>query len=111
MTTVTERIEAEINANPVVLYMKGTPVFPQCGFSARVVQILSHVGVPFKGVNVLEDPEIREGIKAYTNWPTIPQLYVNGEFLGGCDIVMEMFQSGELQTMLQDKGIATKAEA
>lgn len=111
MTTVTERIEAEINANPVVLYMKGTPVFPQCGFSARVVQILSHVGVPFKGINVLEDPEIREGIKAYTNWPTIPQLYVNGEFLGGCDIVMEMFQSGELQSMMQEKGIVTKAEA
>jgi len=110
MTTVTERIEAEIKANPVVLYMKGTPVFPQCGFSARVVQILSHVGAPFKGVNVLEDAEIREGIKAYTNWPTIPQLYVNGEFVGGCDIVMEMFQSGELQSMLQDKGIA-KAEA
>jgi monothiol glutaredoxin len=111
MTTVTERIEAEINENPVVLYMKGTPVFPQCGFSARVVQILSHVGVPFKGVNVLEDAEIREGIKAYTNWPTIPQLYVNGEFLGGCDIVMEMFQSGELQSMMQEKGIVTKAEA
>jgi monothiol glutaredoxin len=111
MTTVTERIEAEINANPVVLYMKGTPVFPQCGFSARVVQILSHVGVPFKGVNVLEDAEIREGIKAYTNWPTIPQLYVNGEFLGGCDIVMEMFQSGELQSMMQEKGIVAKAEA
>ncbi|WP_421995460.1 Grx4 family monothiol glutaredoxin [Roseococcus sp.] len=111
MTTVTERIEAEINANPVVLYMKGTPVFPQCGFSARVVQILSHAGVPFKGVNVLEDAEIREGIKAYTNWPTIPQLYVGGEFVGGCDIVMEMFQSGELQTLMQDKGIATKTEA
>jgi monothiol glutaredoxin len=110
MTTVTERIEAEISGNPVVLYMKGTPVFPQCGFSARVVQILSHVGVPFKGINVLEDPEIREGIKAYTNWPTIPQLYVNGEFVGGCDIVMEMFQSGELQSMLQEKGIV-KAEA
>jgi monothiol glutaredoxin len=111
MSDVTTRIEAEITGNPVVLYMKGTPVFPQCGFSARVVQILSHVGVPFKGVNVLEDPEIREGIKAYTNWPTIPQLYVSGEFVGGCDIVMEMFQSGELQTMLKEKGIATKAEA
>jgi monothiol glutaredoxin len=81
----------------VVLYMKGTPVFPQCGFSARVVQILSHMGVPFKGVNVLEDMEIREGIKAFTNWPTIPQLYVKGEFVGGCDIVTEMFQSGELK--------------
>ncbi|MFC0409705.1 Grx4 family monothiol glutaredoxin [Roseomonas elaeocarpi] len=99
------RIQGQINENPVVLYMKGTPSFPQCGFSARVVQILSHVGVPFKGVNVLEDPEIREGIKAFTNWPTIPQLYVKGEFVGGCDIVMEMFQSGELQTLFADKGI------
>ena len=109
--TAVQRIETDITSNAVVLYMKGTPVFPQCGFSARVVQILSHVGVPFKGVNVLEDAEIREGIKAYANWPTIPQLYVQGEFLGGCDIVMEMFQSGELQTMLKEKGIATKAEA
>jgi len=108
---VFERIEADIKSNPVVLFMKGTPVFPQCGFSARVVQILSHLGVPFKGVNVLEDMEIREGIKAYTNWPTIPQLYVNGEFVGGCDIVMEMFQNGELQTMLKEKGIPTSAEA
>jgi monothiol glutaredoxin len=106
-----ERIESDIKSNPVVLYMKGTPVFPQCGFSARVVQILSHIGVPFKGVNVLEDMEIREGIKAYANWPTIPQLYVNGEFVGGCDIVMEMFQAGELQTMLKDKGIPVSAEA
>ena len=106
-----ERIESDIKANPVVLYMKGTPVFPQCGFSARVVQILSHLGVPFKGVNVLEDAEIREGIKAYTNWPTIPQLYVGGEFVGGCDIIMEMFQAGELQTMLKDKGIPVSAEA
>ena len=111
MTTVTERIEAEIKANPVVLYMKGTPVFPQCGFSARVVQILSHVGVPFKGVNVLEDMEVREGIKAFSNWPTIPQLYVKGEFVGGCDIVTEMFQSGELQTMLEEKGVPAKAGA
>ena len=108
---INSRIEAEVTGNPVVLYMKGTPVFPQCGFSARVVQILSHVGVPFKGVNVLEDAEIREGIKAYTNWPTIPQLYVQGEFVGGCDIIMEMFQSGELQSMLKDKGIAIKADA
>ncbi|WP_043364753.1 Grx4 family monothiol glutaredoxin [Belnapia sp. F-4-1] len=108
---VFERIESEIKANPVVLYMKGTPVFPQCGFSARVVQILSHVGVPFKGVNVLEDMEIREGIKAYANWPTIPQLYVQGEFVGGCDIIMEMFQAGELQSMLKEKGIAVSAEA
>jgi monothiol glutaredoxin len=106
-----ERIESEIKSTPVVLYMKGTPVFPQCGFSARVVQILSHLGVPFKGVNVLEDGEIREGIKAYANWPTIPQLYVQGEFVGGCDIVMEMFQAGELQGMLKDKGIPVSAEA
>ena len=108
---VFERIEADIKANPVVLYMKGTPVFPQCGFSARVVQILSHLGVPFKGVNVLEDMEIREGIKAYTNWPTIPQLYVNGEFVGGCDIIMEMFQAGELQSMLKEKGVPVSANA
>ena len=108
---VFERIESEIKQTPVVLYMKGTPVFPQCGFSARVVQILSHVGVPFKGVNVLEDMELREGIKAYTTWPTIPQLYVNGEFVGGCDIVREMFQAGELQSMLKEKGIPVSAEA
>jgi monothiol glutaredoxin len=106
-----ERIQAEITENPVVLYMKGTPVFPQCGFSARVVQILTHMGVPFKGVNVLEDMEIREGIKAFTNWPTIPQLYVKGEFVGGCDIVTEMFQSGELAALLAEKGIPHKAEA
>ena len=106
-----ERIESDVKSNPVVLFMKGTPVFPQCGFSARVVQILSHLGVPFKGVNVLEDMEIREGIKAYANWPTIPQLYVNGEFVGGCDIVLEMFQEGELQSMLKEKGIPVTAEA
>ena len=106
-----ERIESDVKANPVVLFMKGTPVFPQCGFSARVVQILSHLGVPFKGVNVLEDMEVREGIKAYTNWPTIPQLYVDGEFVGGCDIVMEMFQAGELQSLLKEKGIPVSAEA
>ena len=106
-----ERIETDVKSNPVVLFMKGTPVFPQCGFSARVVQILSHLGVPFKGVNVLEDMEIRDGIKAYTNWPTIPQLYVKGEFVGGCDITREMFQSGELQQMLAEKGIAVKQSA
>ena len=106
-----ERIETDIKANPVVLYMKGTPVFPQCGFSARVVQILSHIGVPFKGVNVLEDAEIREGIKEFSNWPTIPQLYVGGEFVGGCDIIMEMYQAGELQAMMKDKGIPVSAEA
>jgi monothiol glutaredoxin len=106
-----DRIQADITGNPVVLFMKGTPVFPQCGFSARVVQILSHMGVPFKGVNVLEDMEIREGIKEFSNWPTIPQLYVKGEFVGGCDIVMEMFQSGELGTLLNEKGVPHKAEA
>ena len=106
-----ERIEADVKSNPVVLYMKGTPVFPQCGFSARVVQILSHIGVPFKGVNVLEDQEIREGIKAYSNWPTIPQLYVKGEFVGGCDIAREMFQAGELQQFLAEKGIPVKQTA
>ncbi len=108
---VHDRIQAEITENPVVLYMKGTPVFPQCGFSARVVQILSHAGVPFKGVNVLEDMELREGIKSFTNWPTIPQLYVKGEFVGGCDIITEMFQSGELQEMMAEKGVSPKATA
>ncbi len=111
MSDTNTRIQAEIESQPVVLFMKGTPVFPQCGFSARVVQILSHLGVPFKGVNVLEDMEIREGIKAYSNWPTIPQLYVKGEFVGGCDIAMEMFQSGELQQLMKDNGIETRAEA
>ena len=108
---VFERIESDIKSTPVVLYMKGTPVMPQCGFSARVVQILSHLQVPFKGVNVLEDMEIREGIKAYANWPTVPQLYVQGEFVGGCDIVMEMFQAGELQSMLKEKGVPVSANA
>ena len=89
-----------------MLYMKGTPMFPQCGFSARVVQILSHVNVPFKTANVLEDPELRDGIKQFSNWPTIPQLYVKGEFIGGCDIVTEMYQSGELEDFLKEKGVA-----
>lgn len=111
MSDANTRIQAEIESQPVVLFMKGTPVFPQCGFSARVVQILSHLGVPFKGVNVLEDMEIREGIKAFSNWPTIPQLYVKGEFVGGCDIAMEMFQSGELQQLMKDNGVEMKAEA
>ena len=104
------RIQAEITENPVVLFMKGTPMFPQCGFSARVVQILSHAGVPFKGVNVLADMEVRDGIKSFTNWPTIPQLYVKGEFVGGCDIVTEMFQSGELEALLAEKGVTAKTE-
>jgi monothiol glutaredoxin len=106
---VFDRIKAEINASPVTVFMKGTAVFPQCGFSARVVQILSHLNVPFKSVNVLEDAEIREGIKSYTNWPTIPQVYVNGEFVGGCDIVTEMFQAGELQSLMEEAGVTAKA--
>jgi len=108
---VFQRIQSEIESEPVVLYMKGTPVFPQCGFSARVVQILGQMGVPFKGVNVLEDQELREGIKQFTNWPTIPQLYVKGEFVGGCDIVMEMFQNGELAVLLEEKGVPHNAAA
>ena len=106
---VFERIDNSIKANDVVLFMKGTPVFPQCGFSAMTVQILSHLGVQFDGINVLEDMDIREGIKQYSSWPTIPQLYVKGEFIGGCDIVREMFENGELQTLMQDKGVATQA--
>jgi monothiol glutaredoxin len=109
MDPVKERIEADLKTNDVVLYMKGTPVFPQCGFSAAVVQVLTHMGVKFKGINVLDDPELRQGIKEFTNWPTIPQLYVKGEFVGGCDIVREMYQSGELTEMMQTKGVATKA--
>jgi monothiol glutaredoxin len=108
MDSVKDRIESDIKANDVVLYMKGTPVFPQCGFSAAVVQVLTHLGIKFKGINVLEDPEIRNGIKEYANWPTIPQLYVKGEFVGGCDIVREMYQTGELAEMLQTKGIDVK---
>ena len=108
MSDINARIDAEVKSAEVVLFMKGTPQFPMCGFSSQVVQILSYVGVPFKGVNVLEDQEIREGIKAYSNWPTIPQLYVKGEFVGGCDITREMFQAGELQSLLEEKGIAVK---
>ena len=111
MTDITARIQSEIDANPVMLYMKGNAMFPQCGFSARVVQILTHVGVPFQTANVLEDAELREGIKTFSNWPTIPQLYVKGEFVGGCDIVTEMFQNGELQKLFADNGIAAKAQA
>ena len=94
-----------------MLYMKGTAMFPQCGFSARVVQILNHLGVPFKTANVLEDAGLREGIKHFCNWPTIPQLYVEGEFVGGCDIITEMFQTGELETLLAEKGIPHKPAA
>ena len=109
MSDVNDRIQTEIEASPVMLYMKGTPMFPQCGFSARVVQILTHMGVPFQSANVLEDAELREGIKHFSQWPTIPQLYVNGEFVGGCDIISEMFQSGELETLFKDSGLPVKA--
>src|SRR5690349_10998586 len=108
-TTVKDRIRQQIDEAPVVLFMTGTPVFPQCGFSAAVVQILTHLGVKFKGIDVLADPSIRQGIKEFSSWPTIPQLYVKGEFIGGCDIVREMFETGELQQVLQDKGVGTRA--
>jgi monothiol glutaredoxin len=107
---VHEQIETDIHANPVMLYMKGTALFPQCGFSARVVQILNHLKVPFKTANVLEDPALRDGIKQFSNWPTVPQLYVGGEFVGGSDIVTEMYQSGELETLLAEKGIPHSPE-
>ena len=103
-----ERINADIASEDVVLYMKGTPVFPQCGFSAAVVGVLTHLGVPFRGINVLEDDSIREGIKAYSDWPTIPQLYVKREFVGGCDIIREMYETGELTEMFQTHGIDAK---
>ncbi len=102
---VFEQIQKEISQNDVVLFMKGTAQFPQCGFSSHVVQILTHLGVSFRDINVLEDMALREGIKEFTNWPTIPQLYIKGEFIGGCDIVREMFEAGELQDLLSTKGI------
>lgn len=108
---VQQKIKETVTGNPVVLYMKGTPQFPQCGFSGQVVQILDHLGVPYKGLNVLESDDLRQGIKTYSQWPTVPQLYVKGEFLGGCDIVREMFQAGELQSLLKEKGIATGSRA
>jgi monothiol glutaredoxin len=106
-TIVAERIRGDINTNDVVLYMKGTPVFPQCGFSAQAVQILNMLGVKYKGVDVLTDPSLRQGIKDFSNWPTVPQLYVKGEFVGGCDIMREMFQNGELQETMAAKGVAS----
>ena len=104
-----DRIREQISESDVVLYMKGTPVVPQCGFSAQVIQILTHLGVKFQGVDVLADPALRDGIKRFSDWPTIPQVYVKGEFVGGCDIVREMFESGELATLLSDKGVETQA--
>ncbi len=108
---VFERIKGEITEHPVMLYMKGTAMSPQCGFSARVVQILTHMGVPFATANVLENPDLREGIKEFSSWPTVPQLYVKGEFVGGCDIVTEMFQSGELEALLKEKDIPHQTAA
>lgn len=106
---VADQIKKDIADNDVVLYMKGTPVQPMCGFSSMSVQILSHMGVKFKGVNVLEDPALRNGIKEFSNWPTIPQLYVKGEFVGGCDIMREMYESGELEELMKAKSVAVTA--
>jgi monothiol glutaredoxin len=109
--SIQDFIKGEVTSNDVVLFMKGTPQFPMCGFSGQVVQILDHIGVPYKGLNVLESDELRNGIKAYSNWPTIPQLYIKGEFVGGCDIVREMFQAGELQQAFKEKGVPVRADA
>jgi monothiol glutaredoxin len=106
-----DRLQSIVDKNEVVLFMKGTPDFPQCGFSGQVVQILNYLGVKYEPVNCLESDEIRQGVKAFSNWPTLPQLYLKGEFVGGCDIVREMFQSGELANALAEKGIAFKAPA
>ena len=106
MTDSRERIEKIVGSNDVVLFMKGTALFPQCGFSSRAVAILDHLGVSFETVDVLQDPDIRQGIKEYSDWPTVPQLYVKGEFLGGSDIMMEMFEAGELQQLLEEKQVA-----
>ena len=109
--TIKDEIQATVDKNDVVLFMKGTPNFPQCGFSGQLVQILGHIGVPYEAVNCLANDEIRQGIKEFSNWPTIPQLYVKGEFIGGCDIVREMFQSGELAALLTSKNIELKQPA
>jgi monothiol glutaredoxin len=109
MSDIKAVIEAEIGSADVVLFMKGTPKMPMCGFSGQVVQILTHLGVPFKGVNILESDELRQGLKEFSDWPTFPQLYLKGEFVGGADIAREMFQSGELKNLLAEKGIATAA--
>ena len=105
MSGINDFIDNEVKSNDVVVFMKGTPQFPQCGFSGQVVQILDYIGVDYKGINVLADADLRQGIKDYSNWPTIPQLYVKGEFVGGCDIIREMFQAGELQQTLKDAGV------
>ncbi len=104
-----DEITKTVTENDVVLYMKGTPVFPQCGFSSTVVQIFDYIGAEYASVNVLENPDIRQGVKDFNNWPTVPQVFVKGEFIGGCDIVKEMFETGELRKLLEDKGIKTAA--
>jgi monothiol glutaredoxin len=106
MSDATSRIDEIVRSNDVVLFMKGSALFPQCGFSSRAVSILDHLGVSFETVDVLQDPEIRQGVKEYSDWPTVPQLYVKGEFVGGSDIMMEMFEAGELQQLLTDKQVA-----
>ena len=111
MSEIQAWIQNEVKSNDVVLFMKGTPTFPQCGFSSQVVQILDYLGIDYKGVNVLENMDIRQGIKEYSNWPTIPQLYVKGEFVGGCDIVREMFETGELEQLLKEKGVSLATAA
>ena len=111
MSDANARIAEIVNGNDVVLFMKGTPLFPQCGFSSRAVAILERLGAEFHSVDVLQDMEVRQGIKSYSDWPTIPQLYVKGEFIGGCDIIREMFQAGELQTLLKEKGVAVRENA
>ena len=111
MSGINELIDNEVKSSDVVLFMKGTPGFPQCGFSGQVVQILDYLGVDYKGINVLTSADLRQGIKDYSSWPTIPQLYVKGEFVGGCDIVREMFQAGELQSFFSEKGISVKGAA
>jgi len=109
MTAIHDWIDSQVKSTDVVLFMKGTPTFPQCGFSGQVVQILAYLGVTYSGVNVLESDELRQGIKAFSEWPTIPQLYVKGEFVGGADIVREMFQAGELKSLLEEKGVISVA--
>jgi len=109
--SIQDWIKNEVDTNDVVLFMKGTPNFPQCGFSGQVVQILDYVGVPYKGINVLEDDDLRQGIKDFASWPTIPQLYIKGEFVGGCDIIREMFQNQELQAAFSEKGVAVQQTA
>ena len=111
MSDVSERIKLNIDENDVVLFMKGTPVFPQCGFSAAVVGVLTHLGVKFKGIDVLEDMEVRDGIKQFSDWPTIPQLYVKGEFVGGSDIVREMYENGELAELMRNHGVESRTAA